>query len=184
MTKDLTQGNLIKNIITKVLFLDGWSVFTGGKMLIDKLNQILNSEDESSVSYVISLFIKKNLKEIPELSINYIACSCHTSKSQISKYIKSLGYRTMKEYKTECMDNVSGFERTNITLFSLQKNTIEQFTDFTKDLICELYYAMEAIDEKKLCALLQDLQKSKRVFVYITDHLIQKSSEISLVSAF
>ena len=34
MTKDLTQGNLIKNIIT------------GGKMLIDKLNQILNSEDE------------------------------------------------------------------------------------------------------------------------------------------
>ena len=70
-------------------------------MLIDKLNQILNSEDESSVSYVISLFIKKNLKEIPELSINYIACSCHTSKSQISKYIKSLGYRTMKEFKTE-----------------------------------------------------------------------------------
>ena len=130
-------------------------------MLIDKLNQILNSEDESSVSYVISLFIKKNLKEIPELSINYIACSCHTSKSQISKYIKSLGYRTMKEFKTECMDNVSGFERTNITLFSLQKNTIEQFTDFTKDLICELYYAMEAIDEKKLCALLQDLQKSR-----------------------
>ena len=38
----------------------------------------------------------------------------------------------MKEFKTECMDNVSGFERTNITLFSLQKNTIEQFTDFTK----------------------------------------------------
>ena len=33
--------------------------FTGGKLLIDKLNQILNSEDESSVSYVISLFIKK-----------------------------------------------------------------------------------------------------------------------------
>ena len=139
-------------------------------MLIDKLNQILNSEDESSVSYVISLFIKKNLKEIPELSINYIACSCHTSKSQISKYIKSLGYRTMKEFKTECMDNVSGFERTNITLFSLQKNTIEQFTDFTKDLICELYYTMEEIDEKKVCALLHDLQKSKRVFVYGHGH--------------
>lgn len=148
----------------------GMGSVNGGKMLIDKLNQILNSEDESSVSYVISLFIKKNLKEIPELSINYIACSCHTSKSQISKYIKSLGYRTMKEFKTECMDNVSGFERTNITLFSLQKNTIEQFTDFTKDLICELYYAMEAIDEKKLCALLQDLQKSKRVFVYGHGH--------------
>ena len=32
-----------------------------GKMLIDKLNQILNSEDESSVSYVISLFIKRTM---------------------------------------------------------------------------------------------------------------------------
>ena len=29
---------------------------------------------------------------------------------------------------------------------------------------------MEAIDEKKLCALLQDLQKSKRVFVYGHGH--------------
>ena len=139
-------------------------------MLIDKLNQILNSEDESSVSYVISLFIKKNLKEIPDLSIDYIACSCHTSKSQISKYVKALGYGTMKEFKAACLGNVSGFERTNITLFSLQKNTIEQFTDFTKDLICELYYTMEEIDEKKVCALLHDLQKSKRVFVYGHGH--------------
>ncbi len=37
----------------------GMGSVNGGKMLIDKLNQILNSEDESSVSYVISLFIKK-----------------------------------------------------------------------------------------------------------------------------
>ena len=139
-------------------------------MLIDKLNQILNFEDESSVSYVISLFIKKNLKEIPKLSIDYIACSCHTSKSQISKYVKSLGYGTMKEFKDACIDNISSFERTNITLFSLQKNTIEQFTDFTKDLICELNYTMKKIDEKKLSSLLHDLQKSKRVFVYGHGH--------------
>ena len=72
-------------------------------MLIDKLNQILNFEDESSVSYVISLFIKKNLKEIPKLSIDYIACSCHTSKSQISKYVKSLGYETMKELRKHAL---------------------------------------------------------------------------------
>lgn len=33
------------------------------------------------------------------MSIDAIALSCHTSKSQISKYVKSLGYETMKDFK-------------------------------------------------------------------------------------
>ena len=70
-------------------------------MLLDKLNIILNSSDEFSPKYIISSFVKNNLYEIPSMSIDAIALSCHTSKSQISKYVKSLGYETMKDFKED-----------------------------------------------------------------------------------
>ena len=119
-------------------------------MLIDKLNIILNSNDEFSPKYIISSFVKNNLYEIPSMSIDAIALSCHTSKSQISKYVKSLGYETMKDFKDACLDNISSIERTNKTLFSLQNSIEKQFSSFTNHIIDELHYTMNQIDEINL----------------------------------
>lgn len=57
-------------------------ILRGGnkEMLIDKLNIILNSNDEFSPKYIISSFVKNNLNNIPTMSIDAIALSCHTSK--------------------------------------------------------------------------------------------------------
>ncbi len=139
-------------------------------MLIDKLNIILNSNDEFSPKYVISLFVKNNLNDIPTMSLDAIALSCHTSKSQISKYVKSLGYETMKDFKAACLDNISSIERTNKTLFSLQKNIENQFIDFTSNIINELYFTIKHIDEVKLLKLINDIKNSQRIFVYGHGH--------------
>ena len=108
---------------------------------------MLNSNDEFSPKYIISSFVKNNLKDIPTMSIDAIALSCHTSKSQISKYVKSLGYETMKDFKDACLDNISSMERTNKTLFSLQNSIEKQFSSFTNHIIDELHYTMNQIDE-------------------------------------
>ena len=99
------------------------------------------------------------------MSIDAIALSCHTSKSQISKYVKSLGYETMKDFKEDCLDNISGMERTNKILFSLQNSIKKQYTDFTTNIIDELHFTMNQIDEINLLKLVSDLKKSKRIFV-------------------
>ena len=65
--------------------------------------------------------LKIILNDIPTMSIDAIALSCHTSKSQISKYVKSLGYETMKDFKEDCLDNISGMERTNKILIFITK---------------------------------------------------------------
>ena len=139
-------------------------------MLIDKLNIILNSNDEFSPKYIISSFVKNNLNDIPTMSIDAIALSCHTSKSQISKYVKSLGYETMKDFKDACLDNISSMERTNKTLFSLQNSIEKQFSSFTNHIIDELHYTMNQIDEINLLKLVNDIKKSKRIFVYGHGH--------------
>ena len=104
------------------------------------------------------------------MSIDAIALSCHTSKSQISKYVKSLGYETMKDFKEDCLDNISSMERTNKTLFSLQNSIIKLYTDFTTNIIDELHFTMNQIDEINLLKLVSDLKKSKRIFVYGHGH--------------
>ena len=157
-------------------------------MLLDKLNIILNSSDEFSPKYIISSFVKNNLYEIPSMSIDAIALSCHTSKSQISKYVKSLGYETMKDFKDACLDNISSIERTNKTLFSLQNSIEKQFSSFTNHIIDELHYTMNQIDEINLLKLVNDIKKSKRIFVYGHGHArtlctyIQDSDLLLLIS--
>ena len=141
-------------------------------MLIDKLNIILNSNDEFSPKYIISSFVKNNLNDIPTMSIDAIALSCHTSKSQISKYVKSLGYETMKDFKEDCLDNISGMERTNKTLFSLQNSIEKQFSSFTNHIIDELHYTMNQIDEINLLKLVNDIKKSKRMVMVMQEHFV------------
>ena len=142
-------------------------------MLLDKLNIILNSNDEFSPKYIISSFVKNNLYEIPSMSIDAIALSCHTSKSQISKYVKSLGYETMKDFKDACLDNISSIERTNKTLFSLQNSIEKQFSSFTNHILDELHYTMNQVyghgHARTLCTYIQNELSAKQKETIICD---------------
>ena len=100
-------------------------------MIVDKLNVIINSYDEQSTKYVISQFIINNIEKVPNMSINEIAQSCHTSKSQISKYIQSLGYVNMADFKDDCRDYMSGIKRTNKKSFYLSEDIKKQYISFT-----------------------------------------------------
>ena len=73
-------------------------------MIDSKLNDILNSYDCNDSSYIISDFIKKNMKKIPVLSIGEVAKSCFVSKGQISKFVKKLGYESYPDFKDACID--------------------------------------------------------------------------------
>ena len=76
----------------------------------------------------------------------------------------------MKDFKEDCLDNISGMERTNKILFSLQNSIKKQYTDFTTNIIDELHFTMNQIDEINLLKLVSDLKKSKRIFVYGHGH--------------
>lgn len=139
-------------------------------MLMDKLNEIINTNDQSSIKYVISHFIKNHLKDIPDMSIDYIAHACHTSKSQVSKYVQNLGYETMKDFKFACKDNASGIERTTKPTLSLQNNIIENYISFSNGITKSIKHTLEYLNTDQLIKLIVDFQKSKRIFIYAHGH--------------
>lgn len=139
-------------------------------MIVDKLNVIINSYDEQSTKYVISQFVINNIDKIPNMSINQIAQSCHTSKSQISKYIQSLGYVNMADFKDDCFDYVSGIKRTNKKAFYLDEDIKRQYISFTNQKLSSLQYTIDHLDMNQLTRFISDMKDSHRIFVYAHGH--------------
>lgn len=80
-------------------------------MIDSKLNDILNSYDCDDSAYIISDYIKKNMKKIPALSIKKVAQDCYVSKGQISKFVRKLGYESYLDFKDACIDYLDAQER-------------------------------------------------------------------------
>ena len=139
-------------------------------MIVDKLNVIINSYDEQSTKYVISQFVINNIDKIPNMSINQIAQSCHTSKSQISKYIQSLGYVNMADFKDDCFNYVSGIKRTNKKAFYLDEDIKRQYISFTNQKLSSLQYTIYHLDMNQLTRFISDMKDSHRIFVYAHGH--------------
>lgn len=139
-------------------------------MIVDKLSVIINSYDEQSTKYIISQFIKNNINKVPNMSINQIAQSCHTSKSQISKYIQSLGYANMADFKDDCLDFISGIKRTNKESFCLDEDIKSQYISFTNQKLSSLQYTIDHLDMNQLTRFIRDMKDSQRIFVYAHGH--------------
>lgn len=142
----------------------------GATMIMDKLNMMINYSDESSTKYIISNFVKNNIIKIPNMTITQLASACYTSKGQISKYIQSLGYETMQDFKLDCIEYIESIPRTDKTIYSIEKNIKDQYESFTKDIIYSLQYTLKTIDIILLKQLIEDIQHSKRIFVYAHGH--------------
>lgn len=139
-------------------------------MLMDKLNEILNSAEESSLKYVISQYIKQNIDQIATYSIQKIADDCFTSKGQISKFIHNIGYDRMADFKYDCIDYIEGIQRTNHAIFSLDQDAGQQLSTFTQQLFQAILYCMQNISINHLQQLIHDIQHCQRLFVYGHGH--------------
>lgn len=73
-------------------------------MLVDKINEFLNKYAPTSSMYVFCAYIKSNIHIINHLTIEDVAKKCYTSKGQISKCVKNLGYNSYLEFRDACLD--------------------------------------------------------------------------------
>ena len=67
-------------------------------MIIDKLNEVLNSVESYTTMYVFCAYIKSNIHDIAHMTIEEVAKDCYTSKGQISKCAKNLGFASYLEF--------------------------------------------------------------------------------------
>lgn len=134
-------------------------------MIDSKLNDILNSYDCNDSAYVISDYIKKNMKKIPVMSIGEVSQACFVSKGQISKFVKKLGYESYSDFKDACIDYLEAqIQKTQIFIpeFDLKKNVKE----FTSQYIKMLQWIEKEIDYTILNELIKSISKHNEIYLF------------------
>ena len=134
-------------------------------MIDSKLNDILNSYDCHDSAYVISDYIKKNMKEIPVRSIGEVAQACYVSKGQISKFVKKLGYESYYDFKDACIDYLEAqIQKTQIFRceLTLQKNVAEFAGQYRR----MLQFIEKKLDYKKLNQLIRSISQHKEIYLF------------------
>lgn len=132
-------------------------------MIIDKLNRYLNNSNLDDINHLIGKFIKKNINNIPNMTIDEIAKGCYVSKAKISSFCKGLGYDNFISFKDECKNElilrkqVVGRQSEN-----LHKKSIEHIHDS----LSALERNLVKIDFNKVEMLAERIKSSKYIFLY------------------
>lgn len=77
--------------------------------LIYRLLLFLNSSKENDINYNIALTMLRNVRIIPNMSINKLADLCYTSPAAITRFSHKLGYSSFIEFKENIKININSY---------------------------------------------------------------------------
>ena len=117
-------------------------------MIIDKVNDYLNSHSSSTTLLELCFYIKKNIHRIPNLSIDDISKESLISKGQVSKCIRKLDYENYEEFKNACIQYLD--------LISKRKKFLNPHQSFETN----------HINLKLIQKLIQDIKQANKVYLY------------------
>lgn len=134
-------------------------------MILDKVNDILNTRNQNDSIYAIAGYIKSHIDEIPFLTIDAVAAGCFVSKGQISKTIRTLGYENYASFKDACRNYVDSLERKSF-LFNKAYGFPENVALFNQKLSETFQYVTNHLDYATLEKLVNVIGRQKRVYLF------------------
>lgn len=134
-------------------------------MIIDKLNEVLNSVDSHTTMYVFCSYVKSHIHEIAYMKIEEVANNCYASKGQISKCAKNLGFNSYLEFKDSCIDYCQSFDAKPV-FFSREYDLPQNTKQFAHHVSKSITYVGEHINYSHLSHFINDILKSEKVYLY------------------
>ena len=134
-------------------------------MIIDKVNDILNSNSSNTTLIELCSYIKINIHRIPQLNIDDISKESLISKGQVSKCIRKLDYENYEDFKNACiqyLDLITKRKRFINPQQSFETNVIH----FTKDIIKNIQYTISHIHLRLIQKLVHDIKHANKVYLY------------------
>lgn len=134
-------------------------------MMVDKLNDVLNHVETYTTMYVFCSYTKSHIHDIADMTIEEVAKACHTSKGQISKCAKNLGFTSYLEFKDACIDYIHSFQDKQ-SFFSKECDLPQNTKMFAQSMSKTITYVGEKINYSHLNRLINDILRSKKVYLY------------------
>ncbi len=134
-------------------------------MIIDKLNEVLNSVDTHTTMYVFCYYVKSHMNEVSHMTIDEIAQNCYTSKGQISKCAKHLGFHSYLEFKDACIDYSQSY-RDKPIFFRQDYDLPHNSKQFANGISQAITHVSKNINYSSLNRLINDIFQSQKVYLY------------------
>ena len=134
-------------------------------MIVDKLNDIINSCGEKSSLKSFCLYVRDNIYDTDHLNVRDIAEGCYLSKGQISKCIRHLGYDTFADFKDDCVSYKESLTRKK-SLFDPCKDFSANILGTTQRYVKCLEYTVRHLDYQKLSEITGDIMTGRCVYLY------------------
>lgn len=100
-------------------------------ILVNRLLVMLNEQNPETTYYYIAVTILEHITQIGNMNINEIAELCNTSKSTISKFIRTLGYEDFSNFKYAIEMEKNRYRRSNSYVHDvsgyLEDHTYEEY---------------------------------------------------------
>ena len=122
-------------------------------MIIDKVNDILNSNSSNTTLIELCSYIKKNIHRLPQLNIDDISKESLISKGQVSKCIRKLDYENYEDFKNACIQYLD--------LITKRKRFINPQQSFQN-----IQYTISHIHLRLIQKLVHDIKHANKVYLY------------------
>lgn len=140
--------------------------------LIYRLLLFLNSSKEQDINYNIAITMLRNIRTIPDMSINKLADLCYTSPAAITRFCHKLGYSSLIEFKQNIKINIGsysvGLMKPKAISYDISRETI--LDNMAKEIYREIDSFKEKIDLKILDRVIELIYSSNNVCIFGTQY--------------
>lgn len=130
---------------------------------MNKLNDILYNTEHNDINHLITKFIKKNIDDIENMTIDELARACFVSKAKISKFCKTLGYDNFIAFKDDCAKEM----KTKKLVLENQKYNLDvEFQEHIHNSLKTLENNLCLIDYHIINSLVNEINEAQYIFMY------------------
>ena len=154
--------------------------------LIYRLLIFLNSSKETDINYNIAITLLKNVRIIPNMSINKLADICYTSPAAITRFCHKLGYSSFIEFKKHIKININnydlGYMKPKSISYDLQRE--ELLDNMSLEILNEIDTFKSFIDLKIIDRVVELIYNSNNVCIFGTQfsQLMAQDLQIKLAN--
>ena len=138
--------------------------------LIYRLLLFLNSSKENDINYNIAITMLRNLRIIPNMSINKLADLCYTSPAAITRFCHKLGYSNFIEFKENMKINIDSYNEGLMKpkSISYEISREDMLNNMSKEIINEIETFKSFVDLKVIDRVVELIYNSNNVCIFGT----------------
>ena len=134
-------------------------------MLLEKLNDIINGNDENNTIVIFCRYVKEHIEDIPVMTLDELSKKIYISRGQISKSVRRLGYENYGDFRDACRSVSHSFSRT-IKLIAKDEDIVKSGMRILDEAYANIQFMLMHVNKDKVERMFGKMRYAKTVYLF------------------